>query len=98
MTFEIIGAISFGLVIGWITYRTLARRTDGVAISDIATVLGSVGGAAAVGLFDDGQLFAAYSVGLAVGFFGYLAAFAKVNGREKLGDVMGRQGTVSQDV
>jgi uncharacterized membrane protein YeaQ/YmgE (transglycosylase-associated protein family) len=59
-------------VIGWVTYRTLRRRNDGVALSDIATVVGAVGGAAVTGLFGSGQLFAWYSIGLAAGFFAYL--------------------------
>ena len=35
---ENIGAIAFGLVIGWVTYRTLRRNTEAVSLSDIATV------------------------------------------------------------
>jgi fructose-specific phosphotransferase system IIC component len=65
------GAFSFGLVIGWITYRTLRRRTQGAALSDIATVIGAVGGAAVTSLFPTGEPFGAYSIGLAIGFFGY---------------------------
>jgi len=67
-----IGALCFGLVIGWITYRTLRRRADSVALSDIATVIGAVGGAAVTGLFKDEVLFGAYCIGLAIGFFLYL--------------------------
>lgn len=48
-----IGAICFGLVIGWITYRTL-RRADSTGISDIATVLAAVGGGAVLGIFERG--------------------------------------------
>jgi len=65
-----IGAICFGAVIGWITYRTLRRREGGAALSDIATVLGAVGGGTVVALFQ-GAAFESYSIGLAVGFFGY---------------------------
>ena len=72
METESIGAFCFGLVIGWVTYRTLRRRNDGVALSDIATVVGATGGAAVTGLFGNAQLFAWYSIGLAVGFFVYL--------------------------
>ncbi len=67
-----IGALCFGLVIGWITYRTLRRRAEAVALSDIATVIGAVGGAAVTGLFKDQTLFGAYCIGLAIGFFLYL--------------------------
>lgn len=66
-----IGAACFGLVIGWVTYRTL-RRTDSTSISDIATVIGAVGGGAVLGIFKAGDSFGWYAIGLAVGFFLYL--------------------------
>ena len=65
-----IGAICFGLVIGWITYRTL-RRKDGAAVSDIAAVIGAIGGGVVTTLFGSQELFSWYCIGLAVGFFGY---------------------------
>jgi uncharacterized membrane protein YeaQ/YmgE (transglycosylase-associated protein family) len=72
MAFAVIGALCFGLVIGWITYRTLRRRKETVALSDIATVIGAVGGGAVTALFEEEVLFGAYCVGLAIGFFAYL--------------------------
>jgi uncharacterized membrane protein YeaQ/YmgE (transglycosylase-associated protein family) len=84
-----IGAVLFGVVVGWITYRTLVRRTDPVSLSDIATVIGAVGGGAVVSLFDNEHLFGLYSIGLAAGFFGYLLVFFVLNGRKRTGDVMG---------
>jgi len=66
------GAFCFGLVVGWITYRTL-RRTKTTGLSDISTVVGAVGGAAVLSLFPaETDAFGAYSIGLAVGFFAYL--------------------------
>ncbi|UCE06736.1 MAG: hypothetical protein JSW07_01460 [bacterium] len=67
-----IGAICFGVVIGWITYRTLHLREEDVGLSDISTVIGAVGGAAVTGLFKSENLFAAYCIGLAAGFFLFL--------------------------
>jgi hypothetical protein len=67
-----IGSLCFGLVIGWVTYRTLRRSGETVALSNIATVIGAVGGAAVTGLFDDPEVFATYSIGLFAGFFLYL--------------------------
>jgi len=66
------GAFCFGLVIGWVTYRTMRRsQTNGLA--DIGTIIGAVGGAAVTSLFPSGtELFGGYCVGLAVGFFAYL--------------------------
>lgn len=71
MNVEVIGALCFGLVIGWVTYRTLRRTGETVAVSNIATVIGAVGGAAVVALYTK-DLFAWYSIGLALGFFMYL--------------------------
>ena len=67
-----IGAICFGVVIGWITYRTLRRTSDEVKLSDIATVIGAVGGAAVTALFNSQAMFGCYAIGLAAGFFVYL--------------------------
>ncbi|MFC1403364.1 MULTISPECIES: hypothetical protein [Streptacidiphilus] len=81
-----VGAGCFGLVIGWITYRTLRRRTDGVALSDIATVVGAVGGGAVAALFDSPDLFGCYAIGLAAGFFGYLVAATLAGSHNWMGD------------
>jgi len=64
-----IGPFAFGLVVGWVTYRTLRHREGSTSLSDIATVIGAVGGAAVTTLFQNEITFAWYSVGLAVGFF-----------------------------
>jgi len=72
MNLPLVGALAFGIVIGWVTYRTLRRRTDTVGLSDIATVIGAVGGAAVTALFDTDDLFGAYCIGLFIGFFVYL--------------------------
>ena len=71
MSIEFWGALAFGLVIGWITYRTLRRTKQESTLADIATVIGAVGGAAVMAIFKVGPLFAGYCIGLAVGFFGY---------------------------
>lgn len=72
MEIENVGAFCFGVVIGWVTYRTLRRTRETVALSNIATVIGAVGGAAVTALFASPALFACYSIGLTSGFFGYL--------------------------
>jgi uncharacterized membrane protein YeaQ/YmgE (transglycosylase-associated protein family) len=84
-----LGSVLFGVVIGWITYRTLVRRAGAVDLSDIATVIGAVGGGAVLAIFDDDHLFGLYAIGLAVGFFSYLALFFAFNGREATSRVMG---------
>lgn len=65
-----VGALAFGIVIGWVTYRTV-RRAQTTGLSDIATVIGAVGGAAVTSLFND-FTFGAYCIGLFLGFFSYL--------------------------
>lgn len=71
-TLNLCGAFAFGVVIGWVTYRTL-RRTKQSGLSDLATVIGAVGGATITGLFPkESNVFGLYGVGLAVGFFFYL--------------------------
>jgi hypothetical protein len=83
------GAFCFGLVVGWITYRTLRRKEGASALSDISTVVGAVGGAAVTGLFKSDNLFGLYCIGLAVGFFGYLIISLSVYGKESAKAWMG---------
>lgn len=75
----IIGSVCFGIVVGWVTYRTLRRKSDGSAISDIASVIGAIGGGAITAIFQTQEVFGAYCIGLAVGFFGYFIVGLIVN-------------------
>jgi hypothetical protein len=65
-----IGAGSFGLVVGWVTYRKLRRDGSSAHISDIAAVIAAVGGSTVTKVIGK-ALFGWYSIGLAVGFFLY---------------------------
>jgi hypothetical protein len=71
VSIAMIGAWCFGAVMGWITYRTLRRREGAAALSDLATVIGAIGGAAITGLFKTPDLFGSYCIGLFIGFFLY---------------------------
>lgn len=83
------GACCFGVVIGYITYRTLARSTDRAAISDLAAVVGAVGGGVISGLFPAGStLFAWYSIGLLGGMAAFFSIFGRLNGKKKLAAMM----------
>ena len=76
-----LGALCFGLVVGWVTYRTM-RRTKTTGLGDIATVIGAVGGTAVVSLFpQETGAFSSYCIGLAVGFFGYLIVAMNIDRR-----------------
>ncbi len=46
----LVGAFFFGLVIGWVTYRTL-RHSRNSGVKDIAAVIGAVGGAGVTAIF-----------------------------------------------
>jgi len=66
------GAAMFGALIGWYVYFINRYRKGDVQISDLATVLGVIGGGAVLALFPaKSDLFGAYGVGLFGGFFLY---------------------------
>lgn len=71
MDVTMIGAWCFGAVMGWISYRTLRRKEGAAALSDIAGVIGALGGAAIMAIFKTAELFSVYCIGLFVGFFVY---------------------------
>jgi hypothetical protein len=88
-----IGALAFGFVVGWITYRTLRRITD-TKISDLAAVLGAVGGAAVTGLFKPGGAeFGWYCIGLFAGFFLYFRIALRNDAPDWLGTAPRLQGS-----
>ncbi|HVS07135.1 MAG TPA: hypothetical protein VHK65_13365 [Candidatus Dormibacteraeota bacterium] len=83
------GAGAFGVVIGWFVYYINRYRSGDIQLSDIVTLIGALGGAAVLALFKPGtNLFGAYGVGLAIGFFAYfvfLLIFVAISQR-KYGD------------
>ena len=90
MDINSIGAWCFGVVTGYIAYRSLARTVDKASLSDLATVLGVVGGAVVTTLFDpSSDLFGWYAVGLLLGMAVFFLLFLRMNGKEELGRVMG---------
>ena len=69
---QLLGAGCFGALIGWYVYYINRYRKGDVQMSDLVTVIGVIGGSAVLALFPQGtDLFGAYGIGLAVGFFGY---------------------------
>src|SRR5215216_5950363 len=77
------GAVCFGIVVGWVCYRTLRRNQAASGLSDIATVLGAIGGAAITGIWKPGTgSFNGYCIGLLIGFFLYLIVSYIVEGPE----------------
>lgn len=86
-----IGSICFGVVVGYITYRTLARAAAGAAVSDIASVIAAVGGGAVTILFDPQQsdAFGWYSIGLLTGMGLYLVLSLIIRGKKETSLVLG---------
>ncbi|HEY5178186.1 MAG TPA: hypothetical protein VIJ07_00160 [Dermatophilaceae bacterium] len=68
-----IGATCFGVVIGYVTYRTLVRKDDS-SISDIASVVAAVGGGVVTQLFGPASAdrFGWYAIGLLCGMAVFL--------------------------
>jgi hypothetical protein len=79
-----IGAVCFGIVIGYITYRTLVRKGAAV-ITDIAGVIAAVGGGTVTIWFDQsgGDSFAYYSMGLLGGMVLYYLQFIATNPKKE---------------
>jgi len=69
---QILGAGGFGSLIGWYIYYINRHRKEDVKLNDLVTLVGIIGGGAVLTLFPArSDLFGAYGIGLAVGFFGY---------------------------
>ncbi|HEV2816409.1 MAG TPA: hypothetical protein VGW40_04200 [Allosphingosinicella sp.] len=78
------GAFSFGLILGWFLYFINRYRTGDVQFSDLATVIGAIGGAAVLNLFPvAGDLFGPYGIGLAIGFFLYFIVLLGLVGKSE---------------
>jgi hypothetical protein len=70
---EMIGAGAFGFVLGWNVYFVNRYRTDQVALANLTSLAGVLGGGTVLALFPAGsKLFGAYGIGLALGFLSYL--------------------------
>jgi hypothetical protein len=89
MSVAFIGAGFFGLVVGWVAYRTLRRKEGNVALSDLSTVIGVIGGGAITTLFKEPELFGSYAIGLAIGFFAYFIVALTLEGRRNTVTWMG---------
>jgi peptidoglycan/LPS O-acetylase OafA/YrhL len=66
------GAFGFGFLIGWYVYYVNRYRRGEVQLSDIVTLVGILGGGAVLIIFPaKSDLFGAYGIGLAAGYFLY---------------------------
>lgn len=101
-TLQLIGAGGFGAVVGWYVYYINRWRKDDVQLSDIVTLMGAIGGAAVLALFPaKSDLFGAYGIGLASGFFLYFIVLvivvAKAEGFNAAWFIDGRSPKLSAD-
>ncbi|WP_433727534.1 hypothetical protein ACQP2Y_12660 [Actinoplanes sp. CA-051413] len=84
------GAVCFGVVTGYITYRTLARTTASARVSDLASVLGAVGGGLVTTLLpQESDAFGWYAIGLAIGMLTYFVVSLIVRGKPATAEVLG---------
>lgn len=80
-TIQLWGAGCFGLLIGWYVYYINRHRKGDVQLSDLVTLIGVLGGSAVLALFPaKSDLFGAYGIGLAIGFFAYFLVLAVLVG------------------
>jgi hypothetical protein len=79
-----LGAVFFGLIIGWISYRVMRLAAGTSVLSAIAIVIAIVGSAAVITLLKDEVMFGWYAIGLAIGFLVYFALGLRLYGKEEL--------------
>ena len=71
-TLQLAGAGCFGLLLGWFLYHINRYPRGDVQLADLVTLIGAIGGGAILAIFPEkSDLFGAYGIGLAVGFFSY---------------------------
>jgi hypothetical protein len=67
---QLAGAFCFGGIIGWYVYIINRNHKDGMQLSHLTALIGVIGGGAILLIFPaSSDLFGAYGIGLAVGFF-----------------------------
>src|SRR5260221_3685778 len=66
-----LGAVFFGLIIGWISYRVMRLAAGTNVLSVIAIVIAIVGSAAVIALLKDEVLFGWFAIGLMIGCLAY---------------------------
>jgi hypothetical protein len=69
---QLVGVGCFGTLVGWYVYYINRNRKGDIQLSDLGTLISILGGGAITALFESStDLFGAYGIGLAIGFFGY---------------------------
>lgn len=85
-----IGSICFGVLIGYIAYRTLILTADKTSVSDLTAVIAAVGGGAVTAVIaPQSSNFGWYAIGLLAGFAGYGLLYWRLHGTAEFARVMG---------
>jgi hypothetical protein len=85
-----VGMVCFGVVLGYITYRTLIRTVAKASIHDLTVVAAAIGGGAVTTLArPNTNAFSWYAIGLLIGFVGYAIAFALTHSKSDVAKVLG---------
>jgi hypothetical protein len=88
MGLQLWGAGVFGMLMGWLVYYINCYRKGDVQLNDLVTLVGVLGGGAILALFPaKSDLFGAYGIGLAAGFFGYFLVLILLVGVSKNFDI-----------
>lgn len=83
------GMLCFGVLIGFITYRTLIRTAGKTSIHDLTVVVAAIGGGAVTTLARPvTNAFGWYAIGLLGGFAVYAILYWAFNGNTKFAKVM----------
>ena len=79
-----LGAVCFGLIVGWMAYRILRNRSGASWLSDLIALLGIIAGAVALAFFRNEAIFGWYAIGLVIGFAAYLAMGVALHGKQEI--------------
>jgi uncharacterized membrane protein len=79
-----LGTVFFGLVIDWISYRTMRLTAGADLLAPIALIIATVGGAAVITLAKDEVMFGWYTIGLVIGFLVPVAIGLGLYGKQEL--------------
>jgi hypothetical protein len=84
-----VGMVCFGVLIGFITYRTLIRTAGKTSIHDLTVVVAAIGGGAVTTLARPvTNAFGWYAIGLLGGFAGYAILYWALKGKTEFAKVM----------
>jgi uncharacterized membrane protein YeaQ/YmgE (transglycosylase-associated protein family) len=79
-----LGALCFGILVGWIVARILRQKAGAPWLQNLIALAGIIVGAAVLALFKDAVPFGWYAVGLLLGFFAFVAMGVILYGKQEL--------------